>query len=60
MRQLNLYTISLLGLFCCLAFLFRTDDILLKKLFTGLSVVFTLLILSAFSSKAVSNEADQG
>jgi hypothetical protein len=56
MRQLNSYAASLLGLAVSLAFIFWVEDILLKKLFTGISVVFTLLVFSAFSRKTVSND----
>ena len=58
MRQLNSYAASLLGLVISLAIVFWVEDVLLRKLFTGLSVVFTLLVFSAFSEKAISNDTE--
>ena len=58
MRQLNSYAASLLGLLFSLAIVFWVEDVLLRKLFTGLSVVFTLLVFSAFSEKAISNDTE--
>lgn len=58
MRQFNSYAASLLGLVISLAIVFWVEDVLLRKLFTGLSVVFTLLVFSAFSEKAISNDTE--
>lgn len=58
MRQFNSYAASLLGLVISLAIVFWVEDVLLRKLFTGISVVFTLLVFSAFSEKAISNDTE--
>lgn len=59
MRHLHLYAVSLLGLLSCLVLLFMVDDVLLRKLFTALSVIFTLMIFAAFAGRAVSKDKEQ-
>lgn len=59
MRHIHLYAVSLLGLLSCLALFFWVDDVMLRKLFTGLSVIFTLMIFAAFAGRAVSNDSEQ-